>query len=147
MSLSIRHTGIYVSNLDTQVEFYSRVFGLKPIYRKIEEGLVSNAMFAKSGIRIDVCKLSNADGCILELIKSLDIDDSGIQSRELRNVGQLHIAFTVDDAFKTYDEIINAGGSCFSKPNLSDNKLVYVFFATDPEGNYLEIVEERTTEQ
>lgn len=142
MSLSIRHTGIYVNNINIMRTFYMKVFDLCEIYHEIESGVVADAMFATENICIEVCKLRFGDGCVIELIYNKEYAGLKICNRHIFDSGQMHIAYTVDSADEIYDRIISCGGKCFSKPNKSADGRVYVFFAEDPEGNYMEIVEE-----
>ncbi len=149
MSLIIRHIGLYVSDLNRMIAFYKGILCLDQIYHAIEEGPVIDRMFGESDVKIDVCKLQTADGCILELIKSMNKDKNVTDSRSLygsiRDLGRAHIALTVDNCSQTYNAVIDNGGTCLSEPIASADGKVFVFFARDPEGNYLEIVEERTS--
>lgn len=142
MSLSIRHTGMYVNNINIMRTFYMKVFDLCEIYHEIESGVVTDAMFAKKNVCIEVCKLCFADGCVVELIYNKEFAGLKKSSRHICDSGQLHIAYTVNSADNIYNKIISCGGKCISKPNKSADGRVYVFFAEDPEGNYMEIVEE-----
>ncbi len=144
MSLNIRHVGIYVDDIDKMIDFYINVFQLKIIYHIIEEGPQTDRMFASEGMKIEVCKMVSSDGGIIELIKKCDKRfERNDQNRNITNTGQMHIAFTVKDAEQKYSELVEYKCRCSSVPVDSSDGKVRVFFATDPEGNFLELVEEK----
>lgn len=141
MEISLRHVGIYVNNLDEEINFYESVFHVEQITRHFEYGNVTDTMFGESDVKIDVYKGRFPNGGILELICHIRGDNS-IKTGKIYDIGRSHIAIMVFDAEKINREIVNRGGKIISSPVISADNKVKVFFASDLEDNYLEIVEE-----
>lgn len=139
---SIRHTGIYVSDMESMVSFYQNMFDLDIAVRQVEKGTVTDTMFAEPNMVIDVCKLKFSDGGMLELIHCMREPQEKRKPEKIYSVGQMHIAITVESADSIYDKLNRAGCKMLSDPCKSKDGKVKVFFAQDPESNYLEIVEE-----
>ena len=139
---SIRHTGIYVNDMETMVSFYQNIFDLDIAVRQIEKGTVTDTMFGEPNMVIDVCKLKFPDGGVLELIHCMrEFQEKG-KLEKIYSVGQRHIAITVESADSIYEKLNRAGCKVLSNPCRSEDGKVKVFFAQDLECNYLEIVEE-----
>jgi predicted enzyme related to lactoylglutathione lyase len=140
--MNIRHTGIYVQNMEKMISFYKRMFNLKTVVRQIEEGTYIDTVFGEKGTSIDVCKMKFDNGGMIELIKHMTVDGNLNKEDKLYSIGKMHIAITVDSADGMYKEFIEEGCNALSKPCVSADGKAKVFFCQDIEGNYLEIVEE-----
>ena len=108
----------------------------------IEDGEYIEKLLGNKSLSIEVCKLKNADGTMIELIKSSKEDYQDSHSVNVTSAGCLHIAFTVSDLEKLYKRLKSDGISFISEPLLSPDGNVHVCFCRDPEGNYLELVQE-----
>jgi predicted enzyme related to lactoylglutathione lyase len=140
--MNIRHTGIYVQNIEEMVSFYKRMFKLEIVVRQIEEGTYIDTVFGEKDTRIDVCKLKFKNGGMIELIKHMTDEGNLKKDDKLYSLGKMHIAITVDSADEMYKKFIGEGCNALSKPCVSSDGKAKVFFTQDIEGNYLEIVEE-----
>lgn len=138
----IRHTGIYVKDLERMKDFYCRHFDMEVAVHDTEKGAYIEKILGIQGIRVDLYKLIRRDGTMLELLKPGIEDNCEAYADSMTYNGCLHIAFTVDDLRSLYEEMRTEGVEFISEPTISPNKKACVCFCRDPEGNYLELVQE-----
>ena len=141
--IKIRHTGIYVQDLELQKEFYEHTLGMKVKVHQVEKGTYINDLLGTdTESEVETCKLIADDGFMIELCKIRP----GVGKREgeirLFTPGNMHIAITVKDVTGEYDRLRAMGMTFVSEPQLSPDGGARVCFCQDPEGNYLELVEE-----
>lgn len=138
----IRHTGIYVKDIEIMRNFYCKYFDMKVEINNIEEGEYIETVLGVRKIKILVNKLTTEDGCMLELIKNFSRESEFIDVKTLVNVGTYHIAFTVCDLDNLYRRMMLENIKFISKPEISSDGKAKVCFCYDPEGNFVELVEE-----
>lgn len=138
----IRHTGIYVKNLEAMISFYREVFDLNIVVRQRECGPFTDMIFGEKDVEIEVCKLEFLNKTMIELIRYPRQNDILDRNEKIYQCGKMHIAITVDSADDMYEILMQKGCRLLSKPCDSPDGKAKVFFARDPEGNYLELVEE-----
>ncbi len=139
---SIRHTGIYVKELEPMISFYQDVFGLKIAVRQRENGSYTDTIFKEDNVDIEVCKLVFCNKTMLELVHCNHTDDMPDWGEKIYQCGKMHIAITVDSADDMYRKLRGKGCVLLSEPCDSPDGKARVFFARDIEGNYLELVEQ-----
>lgn len=139
----IRHTGIYVKDLESMISFYQDVFDLRIAVRQKEYGDYTDTIFNEKNVEIDVCKLEFSNKTMIELVHYAREEDSLRWNEKIHQCGKMHIAITVESIEKVYEKIKERGCQVLSKPCNSPDGKVKVFFARDLEGNYLELVEEQ----
>lgn len=138
----IRHTGIYVRDLERMKEFYCRHFDMTVFAHDTEGGKYGETILGVSGINIELYKLQRRDGTMIELLKP-DIEyQEKCYAPTVTYFGCIHIAFTVENLDRLYQNMVAEGVQFISKPMASPDKKVLVCFCRDPEGNYLELVQE-----
>lgn len=138
----LRHTGIYVSDIELMRNFYCDTFNLSVEVHAIEEGEYIETVLGKKGIKIEVYKLSTQDNCLVELIKTMSpVEDSNI-SKMIYSKGTYHLAFTVNNIDELYQRLRAKGITFLSEPKVSYDGKAVVCFCQDPENNYIELVEE-----
>lgn len=138
----IRHTGIYVKDLERMKDFYCHYFDMDVFVHNVEGGVYSETILGVRGISIELYKLQRQDGTMIELLKPWIVQSKEIYAPSVTCFGCLHIAFTVENLDKVYKDMTDEGIQFVSKPTISPNGKAYVCFCRDPEGNYLELVEE-----
>ena len=142
----IRHTGIYVKDLERMKDFYCRYFDMEIAIHGTEQGDYIATILGVSGISVEVYKLIRCGGTMIELLKPQIAQPEVAYAPSVTCFGCVHIAFTVDDLDKVYEAMTDEGIRFISKPTVSPNGKAYVCFCQDPEGNYLELVQELTGE-
>lgn len=138
----IRHTGIYVKNLERMKDFYCRYFDMDVFVHDMEGGVYSETILGVKHISVELYKLQRCDGTMIELLKPQFNQSEEFYAPSVTCFGCLHIAFTVEDLDRIYRNMTDEGIQFISKPTVSPNGKAYVCFCRDPEGNFLELVQE-----
>jgi len=144
--LSIRHTGIYVRDLEKMKKFYCDTFGMKTAVHAFEKSTYIDTVLGLEETELEVYKLGFEDGTMIELIHRKGGDEAGNQG-DIYDIGRMHIAFTVGDIEQLFVALSQADITFISRPMFSADGTVKVCFCRDPEGNYLELVEEITSNE
>lgn len=123
MNFKFAHNNINVLNLDESLSFYKEALGLKEKSRKT----------ADDGSFILVYLGDNSSRHQLELTwlrtrhDAYDLGDN-----------EIHIAFTTDDFEKAHEKHKQMGCICY------ENKNMGIYFISDPDGYWLEIIPEKS---
>jgi len=154
MILATRHTGIVVSDMQRSLEFWRDVMGLTVAVDFWEQGEFIDTVQHLTGVNLHMIKLTASDGSMIELLHDVahPLPSSSELSRceratppldrsDLCDRGIRHIAFTVADADQSWQKLKETGCDLLSEPVWSPDKKARLFFARDPEGNLLEIVQ------
>ncbi len=138
----IRHTGIYVRDLELMKSFYCRYFDMEVAVHNTEGGIYSETILGVPSISVELYKLRRKDGTMIELLRPAIEQTVEAYTDSVTCFGCLHIAFTVNDLDQIYKDMTAEGIRFISQPTVSPDKKAYVCFCRDPEGNYLELVQE-----
>lgn len=140
---NIRHAGIVVFDLDTALVFYVDYLGMTITANDILDKETTNKLLGIS-TSLHYVKLASKDvnGALIELYYFTDVMLRSLYMA----IGQItytfnHIAVTVENADAVYLKLDIAGIKCISTPITSKDKKHKLFFARDPSGNLIEIVE------
>lgn len=139
--LSIRHTGIYVRDLEKMKDFYCNMFGMETAVHAFEKGAYIDTVLGLAKTELELYKLKFEDGTMIELIHRKGEDGTEKQGNVYDN-GQMHIAITVSNVEQLFSTLSRSDITCISAPMFSADGTAKVCFCRDPEGNYLELVEE-----
>lgn len=122
------HTMIRVGDLEKSIKFYTDVIGLK-FHRKKDypEGTFTLAFLGSGGVTEP----------FLELTHNWDTT-----SYNLGN-GYGHMAFGVEDIYKTCDKIKEMGGSVTREPGPMKHGTTVIAFVEDPDGYKIELIERK----
>ncbi|SJL82742.1 lactoylglutathione lyase [Vibrio palustris] len=123
----ILHTMLRVGNLDTSIEFYTKIMGMK-LLRQSE-----NAEYKYTLAFVGYCEES--EGAVIELTYNW-----GQESYDLGD-GYGHIAIGVDDIYTTCDTIKAAGGSVTREPGPVKGGTTQIAFVQDPDGYKIELIQ------
>ena len=141
MDARFGHAGIVVRDLESQIRFYSRVFGLE-----LETRITRREPFIENvtGLErpaLEVAILGNEDRrSSIELLKYVSHPDhSPVRAANAMNCS--HVMFAVDDIDLARREVIDAGGRPFSGPQSPPDGSKSIFYFRDPEGTILEFVQ------
>lgn len=141
MILGTRHTGIVVQDMERNLCFWRDVMGLQVASDFWEQGEFIDTVQNLTGVKLHMIKLIASDGSVIELLKDEAHPTPSPERNDMCDRGIRHIAFTVVDVEKSWKILTEDGCKVLSKPiNSPDNK-ARLFFARDPEGNLLEIVQ------
>lgn len=142
MIINVRHAGIVVNNIKSQIKFYESL-GFEKISSDTENGIFIEQVTGIEGVTLEWIKMKSPDGFVLELLQylshSLEFKKNNAPSNKL---GCSHIAFTVNNIEQACLHIKTSGGTLVNNPAISPNGMVKVAYCHDPEGVLMEIVEE-----
>jgi glyoxylase I family protein len=138
------HAGITVSNLERSVLFYRDVLGMRHV--KSEPPRASRGeRLGVPGARIRIAIMDYPGGSI-ELIEYMEPKREKQTAEPVNAVGQVHIAFHVDDIEKTIKDMTAKGVEFIGGTNyevITDGPLQgwkWIYFK-DPDGTNLELIE------
>lgn len=142
MKVAIRHSGVVVSDLNRALEFYRDVLDFKVQVQMDESGPFISQILGFVEARVTTVKMTAPDGGMLELLKFDSPREAGSSDNQLNARGWTHIALTVGDLDGLYEKLGRLGVAFTTKPLVSPNGKAKVTFCRDPEGNFLELVQE-----
>lgn len=145
--ISIRHCGIYVSDIQKMENFYENVFRMHYICRQeICCGEAFDILAGAKGVKVLMSKLitekgkSTGEGDMVELLQMINSEGTSEASkRKVTDSGMIHIA--LECRFSDVLPLVEKyGGKIIMEPIVmeSGNGMCFV---TDPEGNYIELIE------
>ena len=139
---AVRHTGIVVTDMDKSLQFYRDLLGLKPVIDFEEKGEFIDSVLVGSGIQVRMVKMVADDGGMVELLHYVSHPMSRAKDNKVYEIGPTHMAFTVESIDETYELFSEAGVNFSSAPVVSPDGKAKLAFCQDPDGTYLELVEE-----
>ena len=141
MILATRHAGIVVRDIEKSLRFWRDVMGLNVAADFREEGEFIDTAQRLSGVKLRMIKLAAPDGSMIELLQDDAHPTPTVPSNELCDRGIRHVAFTVADVETSWQVLRAEGCETLSEPITAPDGKARLFFARDPEGNLLEIVQ------
>jgi catechol 2,3-dioxygenase-like lactoylglutathione lyase family enzyme len=141
--ISVRHTGISVHDLDKSLNFYQGLLGLSIINQAEESGCFLEDILALPGVRLTSVKLGTAHGpTLVELLAYKTPKPQNNIKRHIYDIGVSHLALTVFDLNKLYQQLTDAGVIFRSPPHMAPDGHAKVAFCSDPDGTPVELVEQ-----
>ena len=146
MQAKLRHAGIVVRNMQRSIDFYCKVFGFAICVDQVEQGRHIDAFLGLECVEVRTVKMSLGDqGPMLELLDFHSHNGIDEAEKKIYSHGISHIAITVEDIGLVCNRLAKDGLPITSEPIKSPDNKVLLTFAKDPDGNFLEIVEELQT--
>ncbi|MBO1902678.1 VOC family protein [Leucobacter weissii] len=131
--MHIDHVGLSVGDLDAQLAWYRHAFGFplaKP-FEVAELGLRGAFLLGPDGVAVE----------FLERAGSAHRAPARSAPDELLAQGWGHLCFRVDDIEAVFAALVAAGAGVVSPPSPSPEPGVRFAYVTDPEGNFIELVD------
>lgn len=151
--ITMRHSGLYVRDIECLEEFYTTVFNMIPICSaQPDSGELFDELLGIPKVRIVTTKLvtvygkKNGQGDMLELIKVLTASPAlpKLPSQHpISMIGMGHVAFGVDDIARTVECIRELQGTQETNIYKRGNGNLCCF-CRDPENNWLELIQRAT---
>jgi catechol 2,3-dioxygenase-like lactoylglutathione lyase family enzyme len=140
----LQHTCIHVGDIEKSLAFYRDVLGLRLLFRSEP---APSAEFDRTlgvkGSKLKIAHLVAGKADDIELIEYVTPRGKGFD-RDQQDVGNLHIAFSVDDIDKTYEELVKKGVKFVTPPNETntgpEKGWKWCYFH-DPDGVLLELTQ------
>lgn len=138
--IGYRHTGIIVSDMNKSIQFYRDFLGLKVIQDFVDKSEYINKITGIKNGHAHFIKLKMPDSSVLELLE-YPSHRTKPHNISIINVGIAHIALRVKSTEDSYQFLKSKGIELLSEPVLSSEGIAKVFFALDPDGVRVELVE------
>lgn len=139
----VRHAGITVENLDRMLDFYCGVLGFSIKVRANEGGPFIDRMLGEKGVVVTTAKLAPPEGgAMIELLEFASPASGQRREIAVTTPGPTHVALTVGDLRALKPKLEAAGAAFLGEPGVSPDGKVLAAYCRDPEGNFLELVEE-----
>lgn len=124
--MRLLHTMLRVGNLETSIEFYTRVLGMQLLRRKDYPDGDFTLAFVGYGDEVD--------NTVIELTHNWGTDsyDPG--------TGFGHIAIEVDDVYTAVDEVKKLGGKVIREAGPMNAGTTIIAFVEDPDGYQIELL-------
>ena len=140
MIKEVRHVGIVVTNMKNSLKFYRDLLGLKIVRDTDEHGNHLDNMLSLDNVQVRTVKLSVNDNItLIELLEFKSHNDNEV--RNFYTIGASHVAFTVENLEKLYQDLSEKDIEFNAPPQKSPDGLVKVTFCKDPDGTPIELVE------
>jgi lactoylglutathione lyase len=141
-SISVSHTGLCVSNLETSLRFYTEGLGFV-----VSDTYTAGDEIAPAAEITSTAQLTSQmivkDGLTLELLWWAEPGSCGTPSTARNQVGLTHLSFTVDDVADTAARLVALGATVIASTRSRFNHgpmSVELVFLTDPDGTRVELV-------
>ena len=124
--MRLLHTMLRVGNLDSSINFYTEVLGMKLLRRKDYPDGKFTLAFIGYG--------DESENTVIELTYNWDMD-----TYDLGN-GYGHIAIEVEDVYKATDDIKQRGGKIIRDAGPMNAGTTIIAFVEDPDGYQIELL-------
>jgi catechol 2,3-dioxygenase-like lactoylglutathione lyase family enzyme len=138
--LNIRHTGIVTSDIEKSISFYEN-FGFKIQKDMLESGDYIDNFSALNNVIVRTVKMSLENGDMIELLYYQSHPEKPDMDRKITQIGCSHIALTVSDLDRLYEQLNESKVVFNSPPQYSPDGYAKVTFCKDPDGSLIELVE------
>ena len=140
--LSVRHTGLWVRDLEASLYFYRALLGLEARSRTDESGSFLDEAMGTPGVRVTAVKLSAPEGgTLIELLHSAGSSGGDGPGQGVPHAQFPHIAMAIDDIDALSARLRDANVPFRPAARLSPNGNIKVLFCADPDGTGLELVQ------
>tara|TARA_R110002167_G_scaffold66194_1_gene187501 strand:- start:203 stop:637 length:435 start_codon:yes stop_codon:yes gene_type:complete len=140
----IRHIGVVITDIEQSLQFYKDVLGFKILKKADESGTCIDNFLNIQNTNVTTVKMIDPNNNILELLyfnSHPELSDTN-KLRRLTEIGCSHFALTVNDLDTLYSTLKEQGIEFNHPPQVSDDGNVKVAFCRDPDGTFIEMVEE-----
>ena len=141
MTISIRHVGLVVADLEKSLKFWCDTMGFVVSRQMEESGPHIDAMMGLKDVRVTTAKLAAPDGNLIELLKFHSHPDKPAWFGTPYSTGFTHIALTVEKLDELLPRLIAAGAKVSSLPQFSPDGKVKVLYVKGLEDILIELVE------
>ena len=143
MITQFRHVGIVTNNLEASLHFYKDLLGLKIRAESQEEGSFIETALGLKKVLIKTIKLMAAQrGGEVELLHYSSPESPERTPFALHERGISHFSLTIENLDQEYEKLIKEGIVFISPPQTAPGGRAKAAFCQDPDGNYIEFIED-----
>lgn len=107
------HIGISVHDVERSVQFWRRLTGAEPLWRKVLDGSYLADVTGYPGIAIDAAMIELPDGPCLEIL-DYRVSRKTPNDMSTANPGNVHLCFRVTDIVVSWNRALDAGATPIS---------------------------------
>lgn len=138
------HTGFTVRSLERSLAFYRDLLGLEVVFQWNPRADYIGELvgYAQVDLHAAVLRIPGSD-TFLELLEYRNVGDASVDMAN-GNIGNGHIAFTVDELDPLFEQLQAAGVEYVSKPvtpTIGPNKGGRAVYLIDPDGFRVELIQ------
>lgn len=141
MTVSVRHTGIVVQDLEGAIKFWTELIGLKLLSSQLEEGPFIENLLNLPGVKVHTVKLICHDSTMVELLQFKHHSDENKWQGKVYATGLTHIALNTENIFELSNKLEIHGHKMLNPITISNNGEVLVCYVESFEGLLLELVQ------
>ena len=140
----IRHVGIVITDIEKSLDFYVNTLSFKILKRADEFGKRIDNFLSLADVEVTTIKMLDDNSNILELLYFASHPDKADnnKNRLLNEIGCSHFALTVGNLDELYSHLSDRDIKFNYPPQTSEDGKVKVAFCRDPDGTFIELVEE-----
>jgi lactoylglutathione lyase len=129
INMRLLHTMLRVGNLQTSIDFYTKLMGMKLLRQSENKEYQYTLAFIGYG--------EESDTTVLELTYNWG------KGKDQYNMGDAygHIAIGIEDIHATCESIEQQGGDVYRKPGPGEGGKSVIAFVRDPDGYAIELIE------
>lgn len=133
--MHVDHVGLSVGDLDAQLAWYQRAFGFTAAqpFEIPALGLRGAFVVGPDDVAIELLERSGS----AHRTPAISAPD------ELLSQGWGHLCFRVNDLESVFQQLVDAGAGVVSAPGPSPEPGTQFAFLTDPEGNFIELLDRK----
>lgn len=139
--INVRHSGIVVSDMERSISFYRDTLGFDIVSDQMESGRYIEIFLGLDGVRVRTVKMKLEESGMIELLW-FPAYPQETNHKKVYDLGCSHVALTVTSVDKIYEKLIKLGTEFVNPPHVSSDGKAKVAFCKDPDGTFLELVEE-----
>lgn len=139
------HVGVVVKDVEKQKNFYCNILGLKVSGERDSIAPPTGDHTNIPGVHRKLIFLCDQNGeVVLELVHYIDPPSPSGQQLSPNQINSIHLCFNIKDLKNKYKELSEKGIPFLTPPKelkTPDGKTVFLSYAQDPEGNWVEFKE------
>ena len=137
----VRHAGIVVTDMERSIDFYTKYFGFKIKKDMNESGDYIDKFCGLKDVKVRTVKMFSEDDSLVELLYFHSHPSTNTE-RKINQIGCSHVALTVKGVDELYQTMVKEGVLFNCEHQTSPDGAAKVTFCKDPDGTFLELVEE-----
>jgi len=137
----LRHAGIVVTDIERSINFYREYFGFEIQKDMVETGPYIDNYCSMKDVKIRTVKMASENESMIELLYFMSHPQKKNNS-QINDIGCSHIALTIKNLDDLYNVMKSAGITFNCAPQFSPDGRAKVTFCKDPDGTFIELVEE-----
>ena len=144
MITGMNHSGLVVKDIDASIAFYRDGLGMEITGRRERTGGTIERLVGYSPCVLKGAVMAIGDGTKLELLQYLEPSPVERPTEERAVLGGSHVAFDVVNIQGVFQRLLSHGARKLNPP-IESAPGRWVCYLQDPDGNWIELIEDTTS--